>query len=168
MPTPSQSSLLEGAPDYEAAFDRAGRWLALRARTEAELTGRLEEGGFDPAVVTRVIARLKELRLVDDAAFARAWVEERTRRKASGPALLKEELAAKGVADEVIAEVLDQAFPDEATRATELAAGLVGKWAELPVAKQVARLSGALARKGFSPEAVEAGVRAVLPPEGWD
>ena len=168
MPTPTQSPLLEGAPDLEAAFERAGRWLALRARTEAELTGRLEEGGFDSAVVAQTIARLKQLRLIDDAAFARAWSEERTRRKASGPALLRDELAAKGGDEAVIAAVLDEAFPDEAARATELAADLIGKWADLPLPKQAARLGAALARKGFSPEAVEAGVKAVLPPEGWD
>ena len=168
MSTPAQAPLLEVAPGYDAALERAGRWLALRARTEAELARRLEEGGFEGPVVTQAIARLKELELVDDAAFARSWVEERMRRKATGPVLLAEELKAKGIDEQIVAEVLDEAFPDEPARAAEIAPGLVGKWADLPLPKQAARLGAALARKGFSPEAVEAGVKAALPPEGWD
>ncbi len=154
--------------DYDAAMDRAARLLTLRARTERELADRLEQAGFEAGVVEEVVERLRDLRLVDDAAFARAWVEERTRRKASGPALLRDELRVKGVDSTVVDEILEEAFPDEAGRAVEVAAGLVGKWSRLPPAKQGARLAAALERKGFSPDAIEAGVAAVLPPEGWD
>ena len=168
MATPTQSSLLEVSPRYEAALERAGRWLALRARTESELAQRLEEGGFERGVVTQVIARLKELDLIDDAAFARSWVEERMRKKDCGPILVAEELEAKGVDETIVLEVVGEFFPDEGAQATEAAAALVGKWAGLPLDKQAARLSGALSRKGYSPDAIDAALQAVLPPEGWD
>ena len=168
LEVPGKEAGLEESPEYDAALERAGRWLALRARTEQELSERLEQGGFTPGVVARVLARLKEVGLIDDAAFAREWIEERTRRKDAGPVLLAAELRAKGVDEAVAALALDEAFPDESDRAAEVAAGLIGKWAELSPAKQAARLASALARKGFSSEAVEEGLRAVLPPEGWD
>ena len=87
---------------------------------------------------------------------------------AEGPLLLAEELRAKGVEEAVIAGALDEAFPDESERATSVAADLIPKWAGLPLPKQASRLSSALSRKGFSPEAVEEAIRALLPPEGWD
>ena len=168
MATDTQEQLQRSDSDYDAAMARAGRMLTLRARTEKELTDRLEQAGFEPGVVRAVVARLRELDLVDDAAFARAWVEERTRRKDSGPVLLAEELREKGIDESLVGEVLAEAFPDETTRATEVAAALIGKWSSLPLAKQAARVTAALGRKGFSAEAIEAGVAAALPPEGWD
>ena len=149
-------------------MSRAGRLLILRARTESEIRTRLLDSGFGPDIAARVVDRLSELQLVDDADFARSWIEERMRRKASGPRTLITELRAKGVADEVIEEAVAAAFPDEAARAQEVAASLLPKWSGLPLERQISRLGAALARKGFSEEAVEAGVRALLPPEGWD
>ena len=142
--------------------------LTLRARTEKEIAERLGAAGFPSTVVAEAVARLKELRLLDDADFARAWVEERMRRKGSGPEVLRAELRAKGVDPEVTEEALAEALPDEAARATEVAAGLMGRIGGLPLPKQVSRLSSALARKGFSEEAAREALAAVLPPEGWD
>ena len=177
MKAPAQPSLLEApsrddarnnSDGYERALERAGRWLALRARTEQELRERLTDGGFAPDVVDGALARLKELGLIDDADFARAWIAERAGRKDSGPVLLGKELKEKGVDESLIAAALAEAFPDEAAKAIGVAGRLVRKWVELPLPKQASRLASALARKGFSSEAAEAAVKAVLPPEGWD
>ena len=142
--------------------------MTLKARTESEVRERLVGAGFDRGVVARVLDRLKETRVVDDVDFARSWVEERMRRKGAGPQVLVAELEAKGVERSIIDEVVADALPDEAFRAQEVAAELLPRWSRLPLEKQAARLAAALARKGFSEDAVEAGVRAVLPPEGWD
>ena len=154
--------------EIEAAVRRAGRLLALRQRTEYEIADRLGGAGFSPPVVAEAVARLKDLRLIDDEDFARAWIEERTRRKGSGPEVIRRELLDKGVDAAVVETALADALPDEVARATDVAARLLGRLGGLPLAKQASRLSGALARRGFSEEAVEEAVRAVLPPEGWD
>ena len=154
--------------EVEAALNRAGRLLAQRQRAEQEIVDRLGDAGFPAPVVAEAVARLKELRLVDDGAFARAWIEERMRRKGAGPEVLRTELLAKGVDGLVVEEALAEALPDEAARAMEVAASLVGRIGGLPLPKQAARLTAALGRRGFSEEAVEEAVRAVLPPEGWD
>lgn len=154
--------------ELEAALQRAGRLLTLRQRTETEIADRLGGAGFPPPVVAEAVARLKDLRLVDDAEFARTWIEERTRRKGSGPRVLRAELIEKGVEPSVVEDVLDEVLPDEVARAAEVAAGLLSRIGGLSIEKQVSRLSAGLARRGFSEEAVEEAVRAVLPPEGWD
>jgi regulatory protein len=150
------------------AMERAGRLLTLRPRTRIEMVERLADAGFDAEVVAATVDRLEELRLVDDAAFARQWIEERARTRGRPPAVLLRELAAKGVDPTVAREALEEMGPDEAAQAAGVAARLVPRYTDLPLHRQAARLLAALGRRGFSEEAAEAGVRAVLPPAGWD
>lgn len=149
-------------------MDRAGRWLALRPRTEAELRKRLIEGGFEEDVVEQALVRLADLELVDDAAFARQLIEEKSGRRGLGPEALRAELEAKGIPADIAEEALGEAFGDEATRAREAALRFLPKVARFPLAEQGARLVQMLVRRGFSEEAAIEGARSVLPPEGWD
>lgn len=147
---------------------KAARLLAIRPRTERELRERLAQGGHSPCEVDTTIARLVELELVDDAAFARQWVEESAARKGLGGHALRAELLAKGVAPELAQEVVAAASDDEEARAVEVASRFVRRVARFPLAEQPTRLHQMLLRRGFSHEAAGAGARAVLPPEGWD
>jgi regulatory protein len=157
----------EGARDaYGKAMARAGRFLASRPRATGELRERLEGAGFEPPVVARVVARLTELGLLDDEAFARQWVEERSGRR--GGAALIAELGARGVDRAVAERALESVGADELDSATALAMEQIRRVGSLPLRTQAARLTGALARRGYSPEVVREAVRAVLPPEGWD
>ena len=164
----TEAKLPIDASDLEAAMSRAGRLLTLRQRTESEMTDRLGGAGFQAPVVAEAVARLKGLSLIDDAAFARAWIEERMRRKGTGPAVLRAELLAKGIDQTTVDQAVAEALPDEVAKATAVAAGLLGGVTRLPLPKQISRLSGALARRGFSEDAVQEALTAVLPPEGWD
>jgi regulatory protein len=153
---------------YRVAMDRAGRWLALRPRTEAELRTRLLEGGFDAEIVGEVLGRLRELNLVDDIAFAHQWIEERSSRKGLGSEALVAELENKGIERGVTEQVLAELGLDETAQAIALATKAVARMVDVPIAQQARRLSQLLARRGFPEEAVHAGLKAVLPPEGWD
>jgi regulatory protein len=149
-------------------MERAGKLLATSARSERELRDRLAAASFDPEVIEATIARLAELRLVDDADFARRWVEERSARKGLGPVKLRAELASKGVDPVAVEEALAEVVLDEEAGATAVAASLVRKVARKPLQAQAASLWQMLRRKGYSSEACEVAVKAVLPPEGWD
>jgi regulatory protein len=157
------------APDhdpYRVAMARAGRLLTTRPRTEQELSQRLGSAGFEPQVIEQVTHRLRELRLVNDADFARQFVAERGDRK--GRLALMAELEAKGVAREIAEEVLGETYEDEAGAATALAERRLRGLLDLPLETQAARLYRFLAGRGFSEEAAEQAVSAVLPPAGWD
>jgi regulatory protein len=149
-------------------MERAGRLLAARARSEQELSNRLGAAGFEADTVAGVLQRLRELGLVDDADFARRWIEERAASKGLGPVLLMSELRSKGVDVAVAEAALAEAGGDEIAQATELAATLVRKVSRKPLERQSSSLWQMLRRKGYSTEATEAAVKAVLPPEGWD
>ena len=151
---------------YRKGMKRAGRLLATRARSEHEIRERLGRAGYEPPVVDRVVDRLRDLRLVDDLAFARVWVAERS--VSRGPALLADELRGKGVAEDTIQEALEAALRDEVSAARERAGEWVFRVADRPLFEQAARIREMLLRRGFSHDAAEEAVRAVLPPEGWD
>ncbi len=152
---------------HQRAMARAGRWLALRPLTVAEMRRRLTAGGFDTETIEGAIARLLELGLLDDLAFAEQLVEERAR-KGLGPEALRAELEAKGIDSDTAEAALAGSRNDETQRATEVAAKLLKRLVDRPLPKQAASLQQGLARRGFSEEAVGAAVRTVLPPEGWD
>jgi regulatory protein len=149
-------------------MEAAGKLLAVRARSESELRDRLLAKEFPEDEIEAALTRLRELRLIDDAAFAADWVEQRATSKGLGPDRLRIELKAKGIAREVIDAALAECGTDHLAKARELAAQQIRKVVHLPLPRQAARLQGFLARRGFSAEVVDSAVRAVLPPEGWD
>ena len=150
------------------AMARAGRLLATRPRSEAEMTTRLTDAGFEPDVVSAAVDRLRSLGLVDDAEFAEQWVRERSARKKLSARALLHELQGKGIAREVAEAALADGGVDEIAQATELASRYVRRVASKPLRQQATRIHQMLSRRGYSYEVCEAAVRAVLPPEGWD
>ena len=82
------------------------RLLTARARTRAELAGQLTKRGYPDDVSARVLDRLAEVGLVDDADFAEQWVRSRRVNAAKGNRALAAELRTKGVAGDVIAAAL--------------------------------------------------------------
>jgi regulatory protein len=159
-----------GAPAAQVSEARAvaGRLLTRRAHTESEVRDRLSQGGFDLETIDATIQWLCDHKLVDDAEFARIWVEERAARKGFGPARLRSELEAKGIAGELVDLALAELGDDEHENAQAIALAQLDRLAGLPLVAQARRLEGLLLRRGFSVEAVRAATRAVLPPDGWD
>ncbi len=92
--------------DPSPVLEAAARFLEARPRSVAETRRRLLDAGYPTSLVETALARLQDLGYLDDAAFARAWVESRDRAHPRGEAALRRELARKGVSDELIAAVL--------------------------------------------------------------
>ena len=163
---PSRSQDAPAGDAAEEALARAGRLLARRPRTEAELRHRLTDAGLSEDAVAAALERLRALRLVDDEAFARQWVEERARTRPRSGAALRAELHAKGIAGEV-AESAVAGFDDEA-QALALAERSLPRLAGNSPSVQALKLHRLLLRRGFDAAVAERTARALLPPEGWD
>ncbi|KQX63645.1 hypothetical protein ASD06_10965 [Angustibacter sp. Root456] len=127
------------------------RQLTMAPRSRAQLAEKLAERGADEAVAERVLDRFEEVGLVDDTAFAEGWVRSRQATRGLSRRALAHELRSKGIDDELARATLDQ-VDDESE--VELARGLVARRLAsvrgLPPEKQVNRLVGMLARKGYS------------------
>ena len=82
------------------------RLLTARARTRAELEGQLAKRGYPDDVSDRVLDRLAQVGLVDDADFAEQWVRSRRVNAGKGKRALAAELRTKGVDNDVITAAL--------------------------------------------------------------
>jgi len=82
--------------------------LTDQPRTRAELAGFLAAKDVPDEVATRLLDRFTEVGLIDDAAFARAWITSRLAGRGLARRALASELRRKGVSDEVAREALDE------------------------------------------------------------
>src|ERR1700751_1676634 len=128
------------------------RLLTARARTRAELAGQLAKRGYPDDLSTRVLDRLTDVGLLDDADFAEQWVHSRRANAGKGKRALAAELHTKGVDNDVITSVLGGINPAaERGRAEQLVRSRlrrekVGDDADVRVSR---RLVAMLARRGF-------------------
>lgn len=127
------------------------RLLTVRARTRAELEAQLTKRDFPDDVSARVLDRLVEVGLLDDAAFAEQWVHTRRANAGKGKRALAAELRTKGVDPELIAETLDGVDAGEwRVRAEELVATKLRREKLDDEVKVTRRLVGMLARRGYN------------------
>jgi len=107
--------------------------------------------GVPDDVATAVLDRFTEVGLIDDEAFATAWVDSRHAGRALGKRALSAELRRRGVEDETIKHALDTVTDeDEQAAARALVQRKLATMSGLPKDTQTRRLVGMLARKGFS------------------
>ena len=134
---------------FEVAYQNALDLLNHRPRSEQEIRQRLIEKGFSTEQTDQVVEKLKQANLIKDDKFARMWIESRNEFHPRSKNLLRYELKKKGIAEEHIEQVLENAPADHelATRAgVQYARRLEGlDWETFRN-----RLSGYLARRGFS------------------
>lgn len=128
--------------------------LTGRARTRQELADKLAARNVPGEVASRLLDRFTELGLIDDEAFARQWIDQRQGGRGLAGRALSMELRRKGVADDVVREVLEQHRDDHPDAEVEAARALVRRKLRSMqgLNQQVAirRLVGMLARKGHS------------------
>lgn len=146
----AEIAALRGDDAVAKAVDSAARFLAYRPRSTAEVRRNLAEKGVEPAVVEAAVERLSAMGHLDDLAFARFWVQNRTAFKPLGPVALRYELRQKGVGDDDIEAVLESLDPTEAAY-TAARAQLRRIVKGRPDARAFkAKLSAFLGRRGFS------------------
>ncbi|HEY7052282.1 MAG TPA: recombination regulator RecX [Mycobacterium sp.] len=128
------------------------RLLTARARTRAELEGQLSKRGYPDGASARVLDRLADVGLINDADFAEQWVRSRRANAGKGKRAIAAELRTKGIDNEVIAAALNGIdAASEHDRAAELVrTKLRRENLNGDQAKVARRLAGMLARRGYS------------------
>jgi len=102
-----QIEALARSDHFHRCLNAAIHYLSYRPRSESELRERLRQRGFDGDTQEAVITRLKEQGLVDDMAFAQFWKDNRESFSPRSQWLTKLELRRKGVANDIIDQVVD-------------------------------------------------------------
>lgn len=157
---PRQSKLLVQDPAQARAY--AFLLLKYRLRSEKELRTRLKQKGYTEELATQTVNFLKDREFIDDRVFARGWVSSRLKRPL-GKRRIKLELAQKGVAPDVVGEVLGWATQDysESQTVAQLAKKRFSKLKGIEPLKAKARVYGYLIRRGFAPDLVGEAMRSM-------
>jgi regulatory protein len=154
--------------DPDADPESVARTIALTMlerspRTRAELARGMARRGVPEDAAAVVLDRFTEVGLIDDAAFAAAWVDSRHAGKGLGRRALSAELRRRGVDEQVLRDAVDTVTPeDEEAAARELVERKLRSMSRVPQDAQIRRLTGMLARKGFPPGLALRIVRDVL------
>ncbi len=109
-----QIEALARSDNFHRCLNAAIHYLSYRPRSESELRERLGQRGFDGDTLEAVITRLKERGLVDDMALAQFWKDNRESFSPRSRWLTRLELRRKGVANDIIDQVVD-AIDDDAS-----------------------------------------------------
>ena len=147
----------------EVARDICLRQLAVRPRTRAELATALRRRGIADEVAAEVLDRYDEVGLIDDEAFARAWVTSRHHGRGLARRALAGELRQRGVDGETAGAALTELDPatEKATARALVERKLRGMGRTAPDAA-FRRLVAMLARKGYPAGLAFAVVRDVI------
>ncbi len=143
------------------------RLLTVAPRTRAELAVALRRRQIPDEAAEAVLARFTKAGLIDDAAFARAWVESRHHGRGLARRALAAELRRRGVDTEDARSAVESLTPDdELATARRLVAQRAASSLGRPLPARVRQLMGLLARKGYPPALAYRVVREVLEQEG--
>ena len=148
---------VSAASRYADAWQAAMKHLNRRAASRQELGHKLEAAGRDPQAVHEVLDRLEQLGALDDEALGRALIDEARSKSAAGPALLRQKLQRRGLDDQMVDRMLEQATEreDPVESALALARQRAKSMSRLDPLTRARRLWGALQRRGFDEDTIE-------------
>lgn len=143
------------------------RKLSAAPQTRAQLDEAMRRSGIAADVRARVLERFSDVGLIDDAMFARMWVESRHAGRGLGRKALAHELRKRGVDASLVDEAVGR-LPDDQEEATAraLVARRLPSTRGLDPRTRTRRLASMLARKGYPAGLAARVVREALESEG--
>ena len=148
--TDERIAVLQSEDERESAYQQALGLLNYRARSAAEIRQKLERHDYRPETLDHVLERLKNAGLVNDAGFARSWVENRTEFRPRSRRALAYELRRRGVDEQTITESLTSV--DEAAAAEQAAIKKARQLQSLEWKDFRVKMFSYLAQRGFDYE----------------
>lgn len=133
----------------EKVYQSALRLIDRRSRSTSEMIQRLTSKGYSEQQIEQTVGRLHQAGLLDDSAFARQWVENRTVFRPRSHRAMQYELRMKGVAGHEIEDALRFAESDEIL-AYRLGSKYAPRLTGLEPMPFRQKLAGYLGRNGFS------------------
>jgi regulatory protein len=148
----------------ERTFQHALRLIHRRPRSERELRDSFRKKRASSDVQEAVLTRLREKGLVDDRAFAEAWVENRLAFRPRSSWALQYELRIKGIDREIIGIVLEGFNNEEAAYKAALKASR--KMTDYSWDLFYKRLAAYLSRRGFKYSTISPVIKRVWKEKG--
>lgn len=139
---------LEEEDEVEKGYKGALRSISRRPHAEQEIRRKMQRRGLSRSVQERVLKRLRSAGLLDDADFARIWVENRTAFRPRSARALTIELRQKGISKTEIDSALEDF--DEAEAAYQAGQKAAHRWKNVSEEEFRKKVGGYLSRRGFS------------------
>jgi regulatory protein len=164
----TEASVPPDPADPDADPESVARAIALgmldrQPRTRLELERAMARRDVPPDVAAAVLDRFTEVGLIDDEAFAQAWVDSRHRGRGLAKRALSAELRRRGVDESGLREAVDTVTDDdERAVAAALVERKLRTMSSLPREVQMRRLIAMLGRKGFGSGVAMAVVREAV------
>ena len=112
MTFPGKQKRPKPIPDEKALYEIAVKALASRARSTGEMRQLLGRRKAAPSDIEAVISRLRDHGYLDDARFARAFVNARIENDKQGALRVRRDLAARRVHPEVIQKAVGSGYEE--------------------------------------------------------
>jgi regulatory protein len=126
--------------------------LTAAPRTRSQLAAELRRRRVPSDAAEAVLSRFADVGLIDDAAFARAWVESRHHSRGLSRRSLSAELRRRGVDREEIQEAVEALDPElEEATARRLVENKLARTRGQQPDRRARQAAGLLARKGYPP-----------------
>jgi regulatory protein len=156
----AEIAALREADAVVQAVNTAAHFLSYRPRSTAEIRRNLKEKDVAEAVIDAAIEKMTGMGYLDDAAFARYWVDNRSQFKPLSHRALRQELRQKGLADAVIDEALGE--QSESDLAYKAATTQLRKLRSRTEAAFKTKMNAFLQRRGFSYSTTQDVVRRLI------
>ncbi len=145
------------------------RLLTAAPRTRTQLAQAMSRRGVPADAAETVLSRFADAGLIDDAAFARAWVESRHHGRGLSRRTLSAELRRRGIESEEIREAVGTLDPEqEVATARRLVEQKLASTRGRPPEARARQAAGLLARKGYPPGLTFRLIREAMEQEGSD
>lgn len=165
--SPEQVASLIKESDFTFTFEKVLKFLSFRPRSEFEIDEYMLRQNIGEETRKMVMQKLEQLKLIDDEAFAKWWLDQRSVFRPEGRRLVGFELKRKGIAKEIIEELMTEGRPRTADvfLAEKLAEKRLTRLKKLPEIEAEKKIWAYLARKGFSFEVIKEAVAKTLKKE---
>lgn len=146
---------------FSRLFDKTLRFLSFRQRSELEIKQYLKKNKAADDDLQKILEKLKELKFIDDKEFAVRFIEDRISYHPKSQKILGLELKRKGIAKEIIDEVLSGAAGDNSIINAALKKAL-RKYHNLPMPEKKKKLIAYLAARGFEWDIIKTAIDEIL------
>ncbi len=148
--------------EQQKAYQQAIRFINFKLRSRHELEVKLLEKGFVQEIINAILDKLTQQKYINDQQFANLLTQQRMNTQKKGRRWIEQELAHKGIAKDLVREVISQIDEEAETRiAFELA---LKKWKRLTGTgkERSCKMNGFLLRKGYPSSTVHRVIRKLL------
>jgi regulatory protein len=135
------------------ARSSAIKYLSIREHSRFELEQKLTRKGFEKELIDSVLSQLQAGNLLSDERFAESYVRMRTQ-KGFGPLRIQQELRERGIAEELVKDVLETNETSWVTLASNARQKRFGE--DLPKGqREFAKQARFLQYRGFAPSQIK-------------